>query len=202
MSAADDTIGVVEVVITNRTTTHFQTGPNVEYWWRRGILMTDGSEPIFKWFDLEGNLQRIIRIEGLDPEPVTAEEREAIRRTGSELLESTSDESRRRSVQRRLDYPIPDVKHYWAYVTVDESGFIWAMEPTDFIHTFYSGVPCKIIGPEGEYLGDVTFPEVEGLRSASPSRGYLLARVEDLETGAYSLHVYRINPAVRGLSYP
>ncbi|MCK4351173.1 MAG: hypothetical protein KAX13_09950, partial [Candidatus Krumholzibacteria bacterium] len=93
-------------------------------------------------------------------------------------------------------------KPYWSYITVDESGFIWAWEAIDFIHSTYAGKSCRIFSPEGEYLGDVTFPEVEGLRAATPSRGYLLARVEDMETGATNIDVYRIHPSVRGLIYP
>lgn len=202
MSPDDDTLGVVEVEIIDRTTTHFQTYTNVEYYWRHGILRTDGSEPVVRWYDLDGRLRQIIRIEGIVQESVKEEERRKILEAGQVLLESTSDERLRRSYQTRLEYPIPDLKPYWAYITVDESGFMWAREAIDLIRRSYAGKSCRIISPEGEYLGDVTFPEVEGLRQVIPSRGYLLAQVEDLETGAKNIEVYRINPEVRGLIYP
>jgi len=202
MSPDGDTLGVVEIEIIDRTITHFSTPRNVEYYWRRGILKTVGSEPVLRWYDLDGSQRQIIRIEGIVQESVTEEERQAIREAGHALLESTTDESRRRSYQTRLDYPIQEVMPFWANITVDESGFIWARESIDSIRRSYAGKSCRIISPEGEYLGDVTFPEVEGLRQVMPSRGYLLAQVEDLETGAKDIEVYRINPEVRGLIYP
>jgi len=202
MSPDGDTLGVVEVEIVDRTTTHFMSYLNVEYYWGYGILKIDGSEPVIRRYDLDGQQLQTIRIEGLDQEPVTEDERRAIREAGRTQLEDASSESQRRSIQTRLDYPFPEVKPYWASITVDESGFIWARESIDLIRRSYAGKSCRIINPEGEYLGDVIFPMIEGLRQATPSRGYLLAAVEDLETGAYNMEVFRINPAVRGLDYP
>ncbi len=202
ISPDGDTLGVVEVEITDRTIRHFNTQLNVEYYRRHGILKTVGSEPILRWYDLAGHPRLIIRIDGLEQEPVTEDERRAILEAGQALLESTTDESRRRSYQTRLEYPIPDLKPYWANISVDESGFMWAREPIDLIRRSYAGKVCRIISPDGEYLGDVTLPMIEGLRQVTPSRGYLPALVENLETGAYNLEVYRIHPAVRGVVYP
>jgi hypothetical protein len=202
MSADNDTLGVVEVELANQMTTHFPSIPNVEYLWRQGILKTDGNDSVFRWYEFDGRLRQVVNIEGLVQEPVTDQERREILETGRDLLENTSDNSRRRSLERRLEYPIPDVKPYWSIVTVDEFGYIWAQEALDYITYSFSGKSSRIISPEGEYLGDVTFPEVDGLRSVTPSRGYLLARMEDQETGAINIEVYRVHPSVRGLKYP
>ena len=202
ISAEDDTIGMVEVVYSSEPPTHFQSIQNVEYWWSQGILAQDGSTPEFRWYGIDGMLRRIIKIDGLVRETVTKEERKAIRDGGELLLERTSNESRRRSIQERLEYGISDLKPYWSSIKVDESGYIWARESIDNINKSIAGKTCKIISPEGEYLGDIIIPDIEGLLSITPSRGFLLAAIEDFETGAKRLDVYKIYPAVNGILYP
>ncbi|MFC1529353.1 6-bladed beta-propeller [Gemmatimonadota bacterium] len=202
MGADGDTLGLVELELPRQSPTHFQAFMSVNHQWRHGTLRVEGNQPQFWWYDSRGELTRIVKVEGLPQEPVSEEERRAIREAGEEQLAGITSESRRSSLERRLAYPFPDVKPYWSYVMADESGFLWALEPIDNIQGSYAGKSARIFSPEGEFLGSVTFPEAEGLRMITPSRGFLLASMEDPETGVRGLDVYQIKPVVRGVSYP
>ena len=117
-------------------------------------------------------------------------------------IQSATDASSRRNAERKFEIPIPRRKHLWANVKVDEYGYIWATEPTDFYNNRPHGHKCLIISPNGEYLGDIIWPDIEGGIMFVPSRGLLLVRVVDDVTGAQNIHVYRINSNVAGFNYP
>jgi hypothetical protein len=61
---------------------------------------------------------------------------------------------------------------------------------------------CRIISPEGEYLGDSTWPVPVHWNYARVMRGHFLGFTWDPESGAPLAVVYRIRPRAEGLSYP
>ncbi len=170
--------------------------PCLQYHSERGILIADSAVPELHWYSLDGSPESTIRL-GLDPEPVTAAEREAIRRRFRELIERTDDPD----AQERWEHTIiPEFKSLWDDLIVDDFSFYWLRDqqwdwslenPSDTPWTF------RIYSPEGEYLGSATWP----VHVASLTRSHLIGRQRVESTGGYRYVVYRIVPAVAGLDY-
>ncbi len=178
---------------------YFTGRPTLVYAPGRGLLVSTGAEPEMRWYDLEGNLTRVITIER-EREEVTAEEREAIIQASREQIESAADDARRAMYRRMHELmEIPDTKDHWTGVLVDDSGFIWLRCMTDYtIEATERTATHMVLSPEGEYLGSTDWP----LRSGTLSRGHFLGFITDEETGEQTGTVYRIVPAVAGLEYP
>jgi hypothetical protein len=88
-------------------------------------------------------------------------------------------------------------------ISVDEYGYIWASVPTGSFLSPVQETRRRILSPEGEYLGDTRFPELEfSYSQANPSHGHLLCAYEDPETFAPLVAVLKIGSAVPGLEYP
>ena len=160
--------------------------------------MSTGVEPVLEWFDLRGDLIQTIRLD-IPPEPVTTEEKSAIYyRLDREIegaqtpfMESITNEKRRIA-------EIPETKGYWCRLVVDDSGFIWAQKPYPYyLDEYPERSTFFIFSPEGEYLGNTVYPTESG----TVSRGHFLSIQRDEETELPSLVVYKIHPAVRGLTY-
>ncbi|MFC1529094.1 6-bladed beta-propeller [Gemmatimonadota bacterium] len=178
--------------------TMFTVVPALQVYLDRGILIADPREPIARWYDLEGNLTRILRL-GLEPEPVTGEERTEIERYYRELIQNSESPQKERLEENWQFTVIPDYKSFWYSFLVDDQGFHWLRNHDDWtqpaeVRRQYS---YKVYSPEGEYLGSATWPS----RVASITRGHFLGRQLDEETDGYRYFVYRITPAVEGLEY-
>jgi len=173
----------------------FSGFPQVKYQPEHGVYMTTGEEPRIQVYSSSGELKRIIRL-NLPPEPVIARERRVLRQRISQ-----STESRLVKYQDRLpnlDFRSP--KAFWLTVEVQENGYLWVSYPGARYRSFMGVLPTyryRIINPEGEYLGDTVVP----LRGAL-SNGFLIASLEDEDTGQREIRVYRIRSAVEGLVYP
>ncbi|MFC1529093.1 6-bladed beta-propeller [Gemmatimonadota bacterium] len=166
----------------------------------RGILIADPREPIVRRYDLDGNLSRILRL-GLDPEPVTREEKDAFERSYRERIQNAEGQERERLVVVWQQMVIPDHKPYWRTILVDDQGYYWLRNlydwtlPTEVMIRVYS---YKVFSPEGEYLGSATWPTGN---TSSITRGHLLGRKMDEDFGGWRHFVYRITPTVEGLEY-
>jgi len=169
----------------------------------RGILHVKCPEPEMEWYDLDGTLQQIIRVD-IEREPVTAEDRATVRADIQAAIENEQQAYRREWAQRELeDLSFPDLKDVWFQAQVDAFGYIWAGEPEGSFFSLPHRRKRRIISPEGEYLGDTWFPDVSGASATGvPSHGHLIMSWEDEETGAPVIAVYRIRSAIRGLAYP
>jgi len=166
--------------------TMFLTVPALRVDLDRGILIADPREPIARWYDLDGDLIRIIRL-GLEPEPVTSEEKGEIERFRREQIQDAEGPQKERLEEARQYTVIPDYKTFWYSFLVDDRGFYWLRNHEDWTQPpeVRRQLSYKVFSPEGEYLGAATWP----------------SRVADEETGGYRYFVYRITPAVEGLEY-
>ena len=172
--------------------------PQLLYIPDHGILMSTGVEPALTWYDLNGRLIERIRLT-LDVEPVTAEDKESVRRSARESYESASEQNAARAKAVLDALQIPDEKAFWDQIVVDESGYYWLQHAELYEVRLEAGGPlCRVLSPEGEYLGDSRWPTWYG----TITRGLYLTMVSDEETGAITPTVFRIVPAVEGLKYP
>ena len=208
-SADDDTLSTIETdpvhEATLSQTTEASTGgyflgnPHAVYHPGKGILLSTGVDPVMEWFNLSGEHIQTIRLD-IPPEPVTAEERSAIySRLDKEIEEAQIPMMQAITNEKRRIAEVPDFKGYWCKLTVDESGYIWAQKPYPYYLDEYPERSTYLIfSPEGEYFGMTVVPTTSGFIS----KGHFLSILWDEETGAPSLSVYKIHPAVQGLEYP
>ena len=183
------------------TAQHF-FGPRtgIYYYPGCGILKYNTKDPIIEWYNLYGSLQRTIRMD-MSPEKVTDEEKKGIQRYLQRRIDEASNEGQRAVYEEsKKQAVIPSEKSCWGGVSSDEHGYHWITYYTDYAHPDPLEAPLRyrLLSPEGEYLGDVEYPE----RGASRSRGHLLVYREDDETGEIAYIVYRMIPAVEGFKYP
>ena len=169
----------------------------------RGILHVKCPEPEMEWYDLDGTLQKVIRLD-IQRDSVTATDRNQVTTEIRAEIENTPEGNQRIRPQRELDELVfPDDRDPWFGALVDESGFIWAGEPRGSYLSPSHLRKWRLLSPEGEYLGDTFFPEVAGRRaSGRPTHGHLIITWEDEETGAPVVAVFRIRSAIRGFTYP
>ena len=177
----------------------FSGYPSARYHADFGIIMTTGEQPVFKYYDLEGNLYRIIRLD-LPAERVTNQERREWAAAERRMIEQEPPESLSRERERLRRVEFNDPKGFWTDVTVDEDGYIWAERPGNTFRTFtrYSrSYEHLVFNPEGEFLGITNLPGASAI-----SRGHLITRQDNEETAGIEMVIYRIVPAVPGLEYP
>ncbi|MFC1529145.1 6-bladed beta-propeller [Gemmatimonadota bacterium] len=171
--------------------------PDIEFHPLHGIFVTTGEEPVIRVHDLDGVLNRVIRLD-IEPESVTEEERAAFRHSINRLNDGAYKDDMRSRLPH-VTYCNP--KAWWDEIVVEENGFIWAGYPGYTHQTITrSGAVdyrYRIFSPEGEYLGDTTLPY-----RGSISRGHLITLKRNDETEELYYFIFRIRPAVEGLEYP
>ena len=161
------------------------------------------EEPVVELYDLDGTLQKKIRIIH-DPEPVTQADRDVVRQALREDRDEQEDENIKNIFQERLDdLSFPPTKSFWFTVTRETDGFFWASIPGNRTNATAGVTRNRILSPEGEYLGITTLPNHTAFNwTARLDYGHLIFMYEDEETGAPQVLIYRIRSAVRGLKYP
>lgn len=184
----------------NARATRFYSGrPRIVYVPGRGLLMSDASEPVLEWYDLRGNLTGTIRID-MEPDPVTPDERNAIRSYLRRAIENAKNPEVANSAKVSLENSIiPNHKDFTISLHVDEAGFIW-LGVTEFygVGLWERRPEYRVLSPSGEYLGNTKWPGYLGL----VSHGHFLLHATDPESGEEIYTAYRIIPAVEGLKYP
>ena len=173
--------------------------PSATYHADFGIITTTGNEPVFRYYNLDGSLDRIVRLD-IPAEPVTNRERRAWAAAERQMIQQTPPEqlSMERERLRRVEFNDP--KGFWTDMTVDEYGYIWADRPGDTFRGMTGtgrSFEHLVFSPEGEYLGITNLPG-----SSAISRGHLITRQDNEAGTGIELVVYRIMPAVPGLTYP
>lgn len=176
----------------------FTTYPTLQAHVDRGMLIADPQEPIIQWYDFDGDLKQILRL-GLDPVPVSSEEKAELDRLHREQVQNADGPVKERIEESWQYTTIPEFKSHWSSLLVDDQGFYWLMEHDDLTQPLEirRQASYKVFSPEGEYLGSATWPS----RVASISRGHFMGRQIDEETYGYRYIVYRIQPVVEGLEY-
>ncbi len=182
---------------------NFIGAPILHYIPGRGILNVKCPEPEMEWYDLDGSLRQVIRLD-IERDSVTASDRDRVTSEIRAEIENTPEGNQRTRPQRELDnIAFPNDRDPWFGALVDESGFIWAGEPRGSYLSPIHHRKWRLLSPEGEYLGDTYFPEVSGRAVAGrPSYGHLIMTWEDEETGAPVVAVFRVRSAIRGFTYP
>ncbi|MFC1628724.1 6-bladed beta-propeller [Gemmatimonadota bacterium] len=163
----------------------------------RGFVASDGDSPDLTWYDYRGEKSMIIRT-GLEARPITAGVRsgyeERIRRSRAERARE-----RGTTPQPLPDYPYPATCGFFGFITVDDDGWVWledvwmgTEEPDKPTTTFH------VVGPDGRYWGTAELP------ASRPAfgKGRLMCSIEDPETGARVPTIFRVVPAMEGVSYP
>ena len=181
----------------------FIGAPILHYIPGRGILHVKCPEPEMEWYDLDGSLRQVIRLD-IQRDPVTAVDRDRITAEIRAEIDNSPEGNQRNRAQRELDsLEFPDDRDPWFQAMVDESGFIWAGEPRGSYLSSNHLRKWRLLSPEGEYLGDTFFPEVPGSTAAGrPSHGHLIMTWNDEETYAPVITVYRVRSSIRGFVYP
>ena len=185
---------------------HFSGQPWGGYVPARGIWMVTGEEPVVWWYDLSGNPSGRWEID-LPVKPITGDDRAAVEailaRQLEEALEPPPPGRERPPTHmiqiRAANILFADHKPYWGIPRVDDQGFFWATEsgpPGTSSQPRPETFRMIVLSPEGEFLGYSTLP-APGIIT----RGHLLASEVDPETEESFPVVYRIRPAVAGLSY-
>ncbi|MFC1529213.1 6-bladed beta-propeller [Gemmatimonadota bacterium] len=163
----------------------------------RGILASDGDSPDLTWYDYRGEKSMIIRT-GLQTRPITAAVRSGYEnRVRQRRLERARE--RGTDPQPLPDYPWPDNCGFFGWLTVDDEGWVWLEDiwtetenPDKPTSTFH------VVGPDGRYWGTAELPATR----FTFAKGRLMCTVEDPETGARVPTVFRVVPAMEGVSYP
>jgi hypothetical protein len=163
----------------------------------RGIIASDGDSPDLTWYDYRGRKSMIIRT-GLETRPITAAVRSGyVERARQRQLERARE--RGTTPQSLPDYPFPDHCGFFGWMTVDDEGWIWLEDiwtetenPDKPTSTFH------VVGPDGRYWGTAEMPATR----FALAKGRLMCTVEDQETGAQVPTVFRVVPAMEGVTYP
>ncbi len=153
----------------------------------RGILLTEGTDPELRWYDLSGNLTQVTRL-GLTPQPVTDEMKREYAESVNMPYATVNPE-----------WVFPEYAGLWNNAFMDDSGFIWLQAVAEAQRRGQRvGTVMQVVSPRGELLGVTELP----CRFEGVSRGLLLGYQTDEETGEQIPSIFRISPMVRGLKYP
>ncbi|MFC1529148.1 6-bladed beta-propeller [Gemmatimonadota bacterium] len=181
---------------------YFSLSPTVLYHENHGLVLSSGLEPVMQCFDLQGRLQKVIRM-NLPPEPVTKAERRAIQKYHQDwILDAEDEQSRitRQNMFELVDYQDP--KACFSISHIDEYGYLWADLPyTGLSNDLFNrggNAGCMLFSPEGEYLGNTVFPTPHAMFT----RGRLTCVQDNAETGAKEVVVYALDPIPEGFVYP
>ncbi len=153
----------------------------------KGILVSEGNDPVLRWYDLAGELIQEVRL-GIGQQPVTEEMKREYAESVIVYVATVEPE-----------WIYPEYLGYWNDVVVDDAGYIWLQAVAEAkLRSRQPGTVMHVVSPEGEYLGVTELPcRFEGI-----SRVSLLGYVTVEETGERIPSAFRIVPIVEGLHYP
>ncbi len=178
----------------------FSARSDAEYVAGRGLLLTNGAEPILWWYSLDGTLEQIVTLD-LIPRNVTEQEKDTrIAQISRQIEEADSELRRNYYIATREGLVFPETKPYWDDVLVDDRGYIWLhiTESPEERQLAGGGRAYYFLSPEGEYLG----------RTRAPAIGYvvqdcyLLGFTSHPETDERIPTVWRLAPVAEGFIYP
>ena len=190
------------------STVAFDPSPVVDYRKELGFVTTTGREPVLDVYDVDGRHQLRIEID-LPVQPVTPEDIRRFEKPYQQRIVEARGGQREFEKRRLENLEFPEIKAFWGEsgsrdVHLDDSGYIWITVPTwamDSDLNKESAILCRIISPEGEYLGITRLPIDQDTRFKL-TRGLLTMRKFDPDTGEIIIVAYRIRPAVSGIRYP
>ncbi len=190
------------------STVAFDPSPVIDYRKELGFVITTGREPVLDIYTVDG--QHRLRIEiDLPVQPVTPEDIWRFEKPYHQKIAEARGGQREFEKRRLENLEFPEYMAFWGEsgsrdIHLDDSGYIWITIPTwsmDPDLNEESAVFCRIINPDGEYLGITRLPIDRDARIRL-TRGLLTMRRLDSDTGEITIAAYRIRPAVSGLHYP
>ncbi|MFC1529132.1 6-bladed beta-propeller [Gemmatimonadota bacterium] len=179
----------------------YSAQPKVLYRQDIGIISSTGVEPVLEIFDPDGTRTREIRID-LEYKPLSRQEKRQVKGFLKEYSERVTWYFKDLFLSELECLEWPSHKAFWSDFQVDDDGYFWLCHPTQRMYEInreFSGHRFRILSPEGEYLGDTSWPK--GIYGRV-SNGHLCMSYHDRDTGEFALTVYKINPIVEGLEYP
>jgi len=180
---------------------HYSAHPEVLYRQDIGIISSTGVDPVLEIHDPDGTRTREIRID-LERKPLSRQEKRQARGFLQEYTERVTPYFKDLFQSELECLEWPSHKAFWSAFQVDDDGYFWLCHPTHHMYEInrdFPGHKFRILSPEGEYLGDTSWP---GGNYGRVSRGHLCMIHSDQDTGEFALTVYKINPIVEGLDYP
>jgi len=179
------------------------------------IIATTGVTPTIAWYGIDGEPRRRARID-FPPQPITDADRQAIEDVWDARIAREREEAGQDIIPAEYLLELkeaviyPDTKAYWERPLIDDAGWLWLPAPvadTNLATIGQSPIENRprflIVDSRGEYIGITEWPE-DALtpRGATIVDGLLLTMVWDEQADEYVPTVYRIAPAVDGLTYP
>jgi len=160
------------------------------------VLLATGVDGEVRFCDLAGELRRLVRLD-LPRTPVGPEGRRRIRDWVAEQAALAPQSPILRAQQDELR--IREHRAYWESLEYDDAGWMWLRVPEmNEEWRERDGGRYRVLSPQGAYLGDSRWPCYGG----RVERGRLLTLVREPASGGPRALVYRILPAVEGLTYP
>ena len=161
------------------------------------ILVSTGNLPEIDVYSMEGELTRRIRIDG-EPGGISREEAGDIFEGIRLRLASADNDSAERNYRLLLEnLVIPEKKGFVEDLFVDTAGLIWVQYPIERLSDNEEIRRFRIIGPDGEYLGDTTVPAYRG----QVMQGKLLGWIPNPDTGGRDAVVFSIQSNMPGFMY-
>jgi hypothetical protein len=161
------------------------------------VLLNSGDEPLVRWYSVDGSLlQEIILGESLEPltRGMLRSELSAWAKTPDVLPERV--EGMRKTLP---DMPLRDHKAFSIRTIVDQ-GYLWLVKPVSIIPRPQRPV-CRIVSPDGVYVGDTTWPVMVHFNYGCIMQGHFMCMQYDDDTGEGRVVIYRVRPRVEGLHY-
>ncbi len=161
-----------------------------------GIVATEGEQPEIRRYDLRGRLTHLFVAE-LEERPLTEAVKSAYEeRLWQRRVERARELGREPQPVREIKYP--DSIGFFGWATGDQSGYVWLADVWSTAeHSEERGFVFHVFDPAGRYLGLAEAPasrfRIQGDK--------LMAIIEDPDTGENVPTVFRIVPAIDGLTY-
>lgn len=161
------------------------------------IVSGTGWTPEIIFRDLTGTVRRIFRL-SLEPEPITRRMKAGIRAVYEEEWKRAGPSPYVRAERKALKFH--DRKTFWGGMGIDDAGWFWLYVPEFESDVRESeGHLYRVLSPDGEYLGNSR--RMGGWRGRVVRGRYTIVMVDPV-TGEPVATIYRIVPAVEGLTYP
>ncbi|MFC1543739.1 6-bladed beta-propeller [Gemmatimonadota bacterium] len=181
----------------------FEADHDLVYLHERGILKYFTGEPELQRIDLQGRTVQYVRLDW-ERRRVTEADRIRILNGWQNDIEDEESTLLRTVYQAILENTeFADYMPFFQSASVDDFGWYWLRRQPSYEEDEPFGEQeseYMILSPEGEYLGNTTYPSP--LSRCVVSQGQCLGTIEDEETGETDFVAYRIISAVPGLVYP
>jgi hypothetical protein len=162
------------------------------------VLIVAGSEPVVRWYRTDGTLRKKITLD-LPAMPISQKNLdEHFQDLEDQMVVSDNPRQRERLRRMRQEVKLPENRSYWAFVTIDDQGYIWLeVLELESERQRDGGVLYHLLSPDGEYLGNSRAPA-----AGRAVNGYFLGKVTDPENDRVDYQVWRMHSSAESFIYP